>query len=390
MSISTLPIEASVLVGRFVRELDDRAITYCHWKSNEALAASASGENDLDLLVARADLARCRSLLHELGFVHAVQPPSRQIPGVIDYHGHDPGMSRPVHVHLHAVLVLGDDMTKNYRLPIEDAYLASATRQDGFLVPAPEYELLVFVLRMTLKHASWDAVLMAMGRLAASEERELAYLWERASLPDVRRLVDRLVPEVGTDLFDACLAAISGDVGPVRRLLIARRLERALAPFSRRALGQDTVLKITRRVYWLARRRVRPRSRRKGLSHGGLVVAIGGAAEPSERRQVVEQLDAWLRRDLAVLPLSYRAAPRRAARRAARFSGAGGVVLVADHPTGRRARSVLAPPPDLEIVVVDGPGREIASARPGTVHVSREFGLGAVVEAAREALWARL
>lgn len=390
MSISTMPIEASVLVSRFVRELEDRAITYCHWKSNEALAASASGENDLDLLVARSDLARCRSLLHELGFVHAVQPPSRQIPGVIDYHGHDPGMSRPVHVHLHAVLVLGDDMTKNYRLPIEDAYLASATRQDGFFVPAPEYELLVFVLRMTLKHASWDAVLMAMGRLAASEQRELAWLSERASLPDVRRLVESLVPEVGTDLFDACLTAISGDVGAPRRLLTARRLERALAPFSRRSSWHDTLLKITRRVYWLARRHVRPRSRRKGLSHGGLVVAISGAAEPSERRQILEHLDDWLRRDLAVLPLSYGAAPRRAARRAARFAGAGGVVLVADHPTGRQARSVIAPPPDLEIVVVDGAGPEIVSTQSGTVHISRELGLGAVVEAAREAVWARL
>ena len=43
-------------------------------------------------------------------------------------------------------------------------------------LPAPEFELAVLVLRMVLKHATWDAMLQMRGALAASEQRELAWL----------------------------------------------------------------------------------------------------------------------------------------------------------------------------------------------------------------------
>ena len=43
------------LVSSLCRALEEAEIHYCHWKSNESLDRSASGENDLDLLVSRAE-----------------------------------------------------------------------------------------------------------------------------------------------------------------------------------------------------------------------------------------------------------------------------------------------------------------------------------------------
>lgn len=370
------------LVRRVTEELDAHAITWCHWKSNDMLAASASGENDLDLLVARADVTRCRAVLHDLGFVEAVQRPSRRLPGVLDYHGNDPELGRPLHVHLHSRLVLGDDMTKNYHLPIEDAYLASIRRDGLFWVPAPEMELLVFLVRMVLKHCAPDAVLMLQGRLSAGERRELQHLERAATWTGTAGLADELVPEVGSALLRQCRAAAAGDLGLVRRLQVGRALERALASHARRPVGIDVPLKALRRVYWLARRVVAPRSRRKSLAHGGLVVAISGARDTSARRHLVEEVDRWLSRDVAVLPVEYGADPARAARRAGRFAAAGGIVLAADHPSAGDTRTSQVPPPDVTIVI--GGGSQ-AHAGQATVHV--DASTDDLVQAVRHAIW---
>src|SRR5437588_4577044 len=50
--------ETLELVASLCRSLEGTGIRYCHWKSNESLDRSASGENDLDLLVHRSDARR--------------------------------------------------------------------------------------------------------------------------------------------------------------------------------------------------------------------------------------------------------------------------------------------------------------------------------------------
>ena len=81
------------------------------------------------------------------------------MPGVLDFFGYDQETGRIVHVHAHFRLVIGDDRAKNYRLGIERAYLAQTTQRLGFPIPRPEIEFVVFVIRMMLKHCSWDAIL---------------------------------------------------------------------------------------------------------------------------------------------------------------------------------------------------------------------------------------
>ena len=53
MDFSVLP-----LVQELCNVLRTENIDYCHWKSNNMLERSASGDNDLDLLISRADGSR--------------------------------------------------------------------------------------------------------------------------------------------------------------------------------------------------------------------------------------------------------------------------------------------------------------------------------------------
>ena len=153
----TLPqMDPSVLplVQELCNVLRMENIDYCHWKSNNMLERSANGDNDLDLLISRADGSRFTEILFRLGFKQAHAPGEKQMPGVLDYYGYDEQAEKWVHVHAHYQLIMGHDMTKNFRLALERPYLESAVQGELFRVPSVEFEFIILVIRMILKHST--------------------------------------------------------------------------------------------------------------------------------------------------------------------------------------------------------------------------------------------
>lgn len=286
------------LVERLCMTLRTTGVRYCHWKSNEALDRSMSGDNDLDLLVARSHQQSFVEVLARLGFKAAYLPDAREIPAVRHYYGLDEDSGRLVHVHAHFRLVLGDDTTKNYWLPIEEAYLSSRTNEVVFPVPAPEFELAVLVLRLVLKHSTWDAMLQARGSLAASERRELEWLLERTTWDRADAVIREHLPFL-TNVWPECRAVFRDDVTLVRRARTAARLARALDACGRRRPLADTTLRLSRRVSWGFRRYALQRPVRKRLVTGGAVVAIAGG-DGSGKSTAVEGLVTWLGRAFVV------------------------------------------------------------------------------------------
>jgi hypothetical protein len=301
MTMRAVPEPAGTVVPegtlRLALELCDQLwqerVRYCHWKSNDMLHRSARGENDLDLLVHRADGQRFAEVLARLGFRHATAPGGRDHPGVSHHYALDANTGRFVHIHAHFLLVLGDDTTKNFRLPVEVPYLESASHNGIFPVPAPEFELAIFVVRMILKHGTWDAAAIGKGRLGGNEQRELAWLLERADPAGTRAVVHEHLGGIGVELWEQCLAAISADAGIGRRLSAGRRLLRVLRPHARRPQAWDATLRALRRVTWGSRRYVLRRPVRKCLSRAGATVAIVGG-DGAGKSTAVEGTAAWL------------------------------------------------------------------------------------------------
>ena len=123
------------LIVKLCRTLTEQKIEYCHWKSNTFLERSAKGESDLDLLVSRNQVHRFVEILYGFGFKEVLISKADELPGVRDYYGHDQKTGRLVHVHAHFQLILGNDFSKNYRLPLEQIYLQSSTQNSLFRVP---------------------------------------------------------------------------------------------------------------------------------------------------------------------------------------------------------------------------------------------------------------
>jgi thymidylate kinase len=282
------------LVLELRKKLASAWVRYCHWKSNDMLARSATGENDLDLLVDRRDAQRFLAVLARLGFRQAVAPGGREHPGVSHHYALDAESGRFVHIHAHFMLIVGDDTTKNFRLPIEGPYLASVRRNDDVLpVPSPDFELAVFVVRMMLKHATWDAVAIGKGRLGASERRELTWLLERCDPVMTRAVVVEHLGGLGVDLWQRCLDSLTADPGLLTRLRLGRSVIRALAPHARRRWPVDLVLRVTRRATWGSRRYLLRRPVRKRLARSGATVAIVGG-DGAGKSTAVEAVAEWL------------------------------------------------------------------------------------------------
>jgi thymidylate kinase len=312
------------LIAELGRELSAAGVRYCHWKSNEAIGRSLSGLNDLDLLVSPEDAGRFLEVLHRLGFRIVRTRADRDVPGIVDLLGLDDTTGTVVHAQAHFRLVVGDDMTKNVHLPLEDAYLASCS-DDGILpLPRPEFEYLVFLLRMGIKHTPAPAQLALQGRLTASERRELAYLERRIDHEEVDRLRARYLPTIDAELLATCRAAFEPRSGRRQRAIAGRRLTQALAPYGRRSPATDLALRIWRRPW----RRIQVSLlgvdvRRRAGSGGALIGVVGG--DGSGKSTTVAALAATLDRMLVThvghLGKPPRSLTTRVGRRLLRFGG---------------------------------------------------------------------
>jgi thymidylate kinase len=280
------------LVIRLCRTLSAERIDYCHWKSNPFLHRSANGDNDLDLLVNRAHAQSFTAILYGLGFKETLLPKEEELPGVRNFYGYDQETGRLVHVHAHFQLILGSDLSKNYRLPIEQAYLASSVQGDLFRVPAPEFELLVLVIRMVLKHSSWDAILMRHGQLSKSERHELDALSTEGALAGIDAVLTHL-PGLDRNLFDLCLQALQPDCPYWTGVRAAEKLQKVLWTCARYPHWQDVILKFSRRVSQSILMRGFKDSPKNRFANGGLFIAIVGG-DGAGKTTVIDELYGWL------------------------------------------------------------------------------------------------
>jgi hypothetical protein len=280
-------------IQQLCHELETENINYCHWKSNNAIDRSASGDNDLDLLVSRAHVTKFIEILYRLGFKLGKAPVEKQMPGVQDYFGYDQDADKLIHVHAHYQLIAGHDMTKNYRIPIEDHFLESAVLDDLFRIPAPEFELIVLVIRLVLKHSTWDTILGREGKLKAAEKRELAYLQERVDWDRVYSILKHSLPNISVELFDNCLQALQPGGSFWKRIKAGQQLQSKLQTFARYSQLTDTFLKFRRRAVLAIRRRVFRSSSKYQLMSGGAIIAIVGG-DGSGKTTAVDGLSTWL------------------------------------------------------------------------------------------------
>jgi hypothetical protein len=297
-----------------VRVLFDRlrseSIAYCHWKSNEHLAAAVAGDTDLDVLVDRDATQALNRILAELDFKRCTAAAGHAYPGVEDFLGFDTETGRLAHLHLHHRLVLGEKRLKGFRLPWEDVLLSSRRfdHEHGVYVADPNLELLLLVIRSALRLRTRDIARSISDQPALGEGtlREFRWLAERVT-PD--GLVSAAGPLVGEEA--ARLLAVAAVGNPTARELrvIADRASPALCEYRTYAASDALQRRWSRE--WTARwGRIRDRfggrvtPSKHTLPQGGLVIAFLGC-DGSGKSTLAKATAAWLSWKLDVVPIYF-------------------------------------------------------------------------------------
>jgi thymidylate kinase len=291
---------SSPLVLDLLRALASGGISYCQWKSTIDLARAASGESDLDLLVSRADQPALLEILGRLGFREADPPPEKAAAGTRSFFGYDTEAPRLIHAHVHYLLMVGHDLSKGFRLPLERAFLGSARQSREFQVPAPELELVAYVVRMVLKRGTLDSILRGRGRLTKREAKELAWLESEADFGRVKQLLDDPDAVVDFSTFSRCREALRAESMPRELWQCGRDMRDRLAGRSPRSPQSDARLRLGRIFRYRVRKASRGRSPRHTPVGGGLVVALVGS-DGSGKSTALQHVEDWLAPDLDVL-----------------------------------------------------------------------------------------
>lgn len=282
---------AGTLLERLAQSLEQRGIAYCQWKGHWSAHRWACGFGDVDLLVDHEAGATFRRVAEELGFKLAYPWGARQISGIESYFGHDPAVSRLLHLHVHYRLLLGDYWKPIYRIPIERAMLKRSAPGHPFRVPAPTDRYLVFVLRMMLRQVG-RPYLSARTLWTNGIRIQLASLEAGSDSDELANLLQEHLSPVDLPFFERCVRSLRGGCGPLERAVLPWQLHHRLRAHARRvpvgALALVAVQKLLPEP--MAEKIADPRPR---LAGGGLVLALIGG-DGTGKSTCARELGAWL------------------------------------------------------------------------------------------------
>ena len=274
-----------------IEELHKNRINYCHWKSNRALAESLAGETDIDLLVHRQDAAEFRTILSRLCFQPAITTGNEPFPSMEHYYALDEDSGVLLHLHAYYRVITGESLTKNYHLPIEDMLLQNTREMLSVRVPIKSAELVVFPLRIMLKHTS-TAELLLLSRYWDEVKPEIDWLTEGNALAEAVSFVKQWLPALDPGLFVKCVLALKTPTPLVRRIALGHRLRAQLRPYARHSTVHNWTTGVKKFSKMFAHR-VHGSKRGMVPSDGGVMIAFVGS-EATGKSTLLAEMKEWL------------------------------------------------------------------------------------------------
>jgi thymidylate kinase len=297
------------LVTRLTQELHAANVRYCHWKSNEHLAASLAGGDDLDILISREDSALAEAIFARLGFKHFIPIPLKRYNGITDFIGFDEASGNLVHLHTHYSLTLGVHRLKNFTLPWENDILKSVIPAPGetpIPIPSPEIEMLVLIVRTCLKIRIRDRVFGGQHRrlLRKDFEPDRAWLAERLDVLKLETASARWLPP---QLWPVVRRAAAEPCNRKAILELRKAVLRHVSNFRTYGPVHALFSGLTREAAWvfgvLNKRYLQwPLPWGRTAPRGGAIICILGA-DGAGKSTLTREITRWLRFKLDALPL---------------------------------------------------------------------------------------
>lgn len=170
------------------KQLSDRNIIYCHWKSIEHLDEGLNGETDLDMLFMEKDSKELRNIFKGLKIVEVKPQQGSKFQFVEDWIGFDRDTGKLIHIHLHYRIVAGKHFVKEYILPWHEIILKNRVynKDNNTYIINPNIELLLLITRAIIKIPS-KKVVNEHYQFPKDIKKEIDYLYKRINKEEIER-----------------------------------------------------------------------------------------------------------------------------------------------------------------------------------------------------------
>lgn len=140
------------IVRNLLDEFHLKEIRYCHWKGNNHISDSLSGNSDLDILIDEGQKHELALVLQKLGFKEFRAIKQKQDKDIIDYISLDIPTGKIVHLHTYFKLTIGKLYLKRFQVNLEEYVLSSRVYNItlGIYCSAPTLDLLLLCFREAL------------------------------------------------------------------------------------------------------------------------------------------------------------------------------------------------------------------------------------------------
>ena len=277
-----------MLFHRLIKLLNSQDIKYCHWKSNRYLGDIRKGEVEYDLLIARQYIAKFEALVIQLGFKRAIVPHAHHLPGVHHFYGYDGEEDLIVHIHAFYNLITGESIAKNYRLPFERMLLQHQMWQDDIPIPPKSAQLVIFVIRMMVKHGSLIEMLLAWREYDSIIE-ELDWLTsDEQVIPQALEQLEAWVPSIDATLFCTAIGSLRNRSSFVKRMIVGRVFKCRLRLYRRYPPVKVFFLTMFRLLRGIKHRIEKTTASIKSFPSGGAVIAFVGPEATGKSTLVTE------------------------------------------------------------------------------------------------------
>ena len=262
----------------FLDSLDKAGIRYCHWKSNEHLDASATGDTDLDMLFSATERTALEAVLAECGLKRFRSVHTAQYNAIEDFIGFDGTEAKIWHLHLHYRLTLGEKHLKGYTLPWTEKILDSRifNEEFGIYTSSCETELFLLFMRMSLKLRLRDAG----KKIGKDDIKELEWLYERADAESTVSLAKSFLNDAVATEYRRLISIRPTKKNQLKKL--QKLLRKSMKCFTSYSAAGSFVARSRRELCWLfggVGRRLGLNSltpsRRISPSGGALVAVLG-------------------------------------------------------------------------------------------------------------------
>lgn len=299
------------VVHALCQEFDRQKIAYCHFKSNEHLLEGMRGLTDLDVLVERGNTQKLAQALSANGFKRFSAVVGNGYPAVEDYIAMDAVTGKLVHLHLHYQLVSGEPHLKGFRLPWEQQVLATRVyrEQEQIYTADPHMEMLLLIVRSSLKLRRRDWLFDKMGRrfFGAERLREFHWLTERTDANITLQLAEPIFGQQATAALEKLLNTEQPTLRQLR--LFRRRAYPTLRLYRTYSRLHARLRRSAYELLWIFggvnKRYIHaPLPMRRVSASGGVLIALMGC-DGSGKSTHMQSVRQWLSWKIDILPIYF-------------------------------------------------------------------------------------